>query len=110
MKKSVNNRMIEVIRRIKKEKPNGHSYIHSSVFTKAVIPQEDSFVTGVINGCNISSACSCRTRETFHANNTLNEWSTYDEKYKSLNFTLTPLNKLHTTKTENCDSHENIGH
>jgi hypothetical protein len=60
--------VIEVIRRITKEKPNGHSY------TKAVIPQEDSFVTGVINGCNtVTSACSCRMRETFHANNTLNE-------------------------------------
>jgi hypothetical protein len=53
LKKCNNNRMIEVILSITKEKPNGHSYINSSVFTKAVSPKEDSFFTGVINGCNI---------------------------------------------------------
>jgi len=97
LKKDDNNRMIEVIQGMKKEKPNVHSYIYSSVLTKAVIPQEDSFVTGGINSCNIiKSVFSCRTRETFHDNNKLNEWSMYDEKYESLNFTLSSPDKLHT--------------
>jgi hypothetical protein len=103
--------MIEVIRRITKEKPNGHSYIHSSVLTKTVNPQEESLVPGVTNGCNIiKSACSCQTGDTLNDNNTLNECCTYDAKYEILNFTLTSLNKLHITKTENSDSYEHIGH